>query len=701
MSVRTFSCYALDATRLRVQCHQPPIHQDISTIRLRIGFDQLHALTFMRSYDDGLTFDFAFQPGFQFGTAYAVVIESYGMQPLILDALVQHPNFELAYTYDGDDLGSTYYPTMTSFKVWAPIASQVLLKLYEDDRLTGMYMMERGEHGVYQATIQGNLDGVAYRYEVTNYGKTCETLDPYAIGSSRQARYSVVINLEKTMMPMHDDSLPPFHRYTDAILYEAHVRDLSIDPNTNIVHKGRFLGMIEPNRKHQLGHPVGFDYIQNLGITHLQLLPVNDYRSVDEDHIDRDYNWGYDPYQYFALEGSYASNLDDPYSRIIDFKKVVSTYHAVGIRINLDVVFNHVYEFQHGIFERIVPGYYFRKTQEGIMSNGSFCGNDVATEKSMVRHLIVHAAVSWVKLYHIDGYRFDLMGIIDRKTMQIIKEKVLAFRPDFMLYGEGWNMPTFLPDHDKCITEHATILPYLSFFNDSFRNIIKGGNFEHDAHEQGLVTGKTSLIPSLPFLMHGSCLSRLHTPKVTYPHQTINYVECHDNGTFYDKLLKSNPGEDFHTYQSRIILAHALILLAQGVPFIHMAQEVGGTKFGHHNSYNAGDRYNQFDYARVSEYQVTLQAVQALIKIRKHYPSLRDDRHRQLQDFPSVTLHQQGWTMLIQGTPKLRYIFNFGKSRLDIHDYLDGTLIFDGQALSKTSVPRTIPALTVFIIELS
>ena len=701
MSPRSFVAHLLDATRIRVHCYQPPINQDIPSLRLRIGFDTLVPLKLSHVHDNGLTFDFTSDVIFQLGIAYMIVIESFGSQPLSLDALMLEPSFERQYTYAGDDLGANYGLAATTFKLWAPLATQVLLKLYEDDRITAIYIMDRADHGVYQSLVQGNLDGVAYRYEVTNYGQSVDTLDPYGIGSSRQARYSVVINLDKTAMPMHDEALPRFSRYTDAILYEAHVRDLSIDPHTNIQHKGRFLGMIEPNRKHKLGHAVGFDYIKNLGITHLQLLPVNDYRSVDEDHVDRDYNWGYDPYQYFAVEGSYASELDDPYSRIIDFKKVVASYHQIGIRINVDVVFNHVYEFQHSIFERVVPGYYFRKTEAGTMANGSFCGNDVATEKPMVRHLIVQAALSWVKLYHIDGYRFDLMGMIDRQTMQMIKEKIHTIRPDFMLYGEGWNMPTPLPQSEKCITEQSPILPYLAFFNDSFRNTVKGGNFEHDALEPGLATGHLGLLNSLPFLMHGSCLSVLHTPKVTYPHQSINYVECHDNGTFYDKLKQCNPRENLATYQARIILAHALVLLAQGVPFIHMGQEVAGTKYGHHNSYNAGDRYNQFDYARVHEHAYTLRAVQNLIAIRKQYPNLRDDHHRHLQDFPSAVIADQGWTVIINGKPKLRLIFNVSLDTLAIKPYQHGTLVFNGYQSVHVPVPESLPPLTVYIIELS
>ena len=606
---------------------EPLTPSQLQSLRLQVD-DQLEPLKLFEetASEKGYTYVFQRARSLELGHGYFFVIEALGTFPIDMRAALSFADFDSTYTYPGHDLGSQFTPQETTFKLWAPLASQVRLHLYRaPDQLLGIFPMSREAYGVYVYAWTGNADGLYYRYEITNNGLSQVTIDPYGKGSSVNGSYSVVINFQALDMPMYDEQLPAFISYQHAIIYETHIRDFTNDPTTSIPHKGTFLGA--STRGHRLhDHPIGFDYLVSLGMTHVQLLPVTDYATVDESEPTNSYNWGYDPYQYFALEGSLASNPNDPYNRIREFKSFVSACHQQGIRVNIDVVFNHVYEYQHSVFEKVVPGYYFRMLPNGTMSNGSFCGNDVASEKPMVRHLILEAATYLVSTFHLDGFRFDLMGLLDLETLFELQQRVRMLNPNFMLYGEGWDMPTHLPKPQKGITEHANQMHQFAFFNDAFRNVIKGGNFSHDLHEPGYATGQIGYAHLLPFLATGSCRDDLGHPKVPYAHQSINYVECHDNHTFYDKLLVANPDDSDHLRYRRIRFANALVTFAAGIPFFHRGQEVGGTKLGDHNSYRSGDRINTLDYRLISERWSLVESLQTLLAIRKEFLALSGHR---------------------------------------------------------------------------
>lgn len=695
------------AQTIEVIVYGPLIHEDRERTRLRVNYSHLFPVTLIKEeVKQALTIlTFRLHEPLLLGNAYEVIIESFGSTPIDVTDAMALPEYQDEFIYTGDDLGATYTPTSTTFKVWAPLASSVYIKLFKGDHNHANFPMVRQKNGVYVITLEGDYDGHAYLYDVTNHGITLPTLDPYAIGSTRNSVYSVVINRQRlAQLPSYDEKLPPIKSPTDAILYEAHVRDLTSALKTTIDHKGRFLGFLEKGKTHVETHqPVGWDYFTALGFTHLQLLPVNDYRSVDEMHVETSYNWGYDPYQYFAVEGSFASNLDDPYSRIEDFKRLVSTCHQHGIRVNLDVVFNHVYEFQYSIFEKVVPGFYFRKRADGTMSNGSFCGNDLASEKPMVRHLILSAARYWVSMFHIDGFRFDLMGILDQTTMRMLAEQVQAIRPDFMLYGEGWNMPTELPHEEKTITDHHAKLPQISFFNDQFRNAIKGGNFENDILVPGFASGRTNT-EGLIGLWFGSCLPSLGIHKVSFPYQSINYIECHDNGTFYDKLIRLYPTAPESVLKNYIQLSLSLILFAQGIPFIHMGQEIGGTKFGDHNSYKSGDVVNQFQVDRLVEYEDVIQTLKDLIQLRKAFPELRYPHPLDPQHIQSTMLPEGGLQLKVTvGSTSLLWLVNLSEHPVPSPS-IDATytLYFDGRKRLETKqFPSTISPLSVYFFTVS
>lgn len=535
------------------------------------------------------------------GNDYRLVSSELGVLNVDISLLTQSDDFDDNYAYDGQDLGSTYSSSLTTFALWAPLASKVVLKYYFKKKWCLMNMV-RHERGVYRAEVKGNLDGVSYFYEVTNNGETIEVSDPYAKLSLTNNKASVVLNPKRIKIDFNDKHLPDFSRYTEAVIYEAHVRDMTIDEHTDIVHKGKYLGLIEKGRKTKGGHPAGFDYIKALGITHLQLLPIYDYATVDEDNVTEGYNWGYDPEQYFVPEGSYASHPEDPYSRLIDLRKMVAAFHKEGIRIVMDVVFNHVYEHKTSVFERVVPNYFFRYEKNGAISNRSFCGNDVATERAMARKLIVDACVYYVKEFGVDGFRFDIMGLMDLETMKVIQQEVLAIKPNFMFYGEGWQMGDE-SDHDfKCASfSQAFDLNGYGFFNDWYRDIIRGKSNEYDQTPRGYLLNSQSHLEAFKYAYKGSSFEQYVTRRFIDPHQSINYVECHDNGTLYDKLETALPEEGISERFERLKMINAAVLASYGVPFIHMGQELGLSKKNHQNTYRAGDDLNKMDYKLLDE----------------------------------------------------------------------------------------------------
>jgi len=693
----------IQSNLLTLSVTHPLNTSQIHSIKLNIDDRLLESLTYQhdKKIEGVFLYTFHSKHPLELGHAYFLVIEGIGSLPIDVGSALTFETFQQDYTYEGDDLGYRYLPKATTFKVWAPLASDVTLILYDDKHQpTAKFFMLRQPKGVYAITVPGNLHTKKYRYGITNSGIYHEVIDLYGPSLSRNSEYSVVLDFSLFTMPMHDKSLPSFSDYRDAIIYEAHVRDLTRDPLIKAAYPGTFLAAATPGLKTEKGQPAGFDYITSLGITHLQLLPVTDYRSVNEFAINESYNWGYDPYHYFSLEGSFASHPDDPTSRIKDFMILVSRYHQRGIRINIDVVYNHVYDYQHSPFEKVVPGYYFRKLPNGQMSNGSYCGNDLASEKSMVRHLIVQAATFVVRTYHLDGFRFDLMGILDLKTLNDIEQSIKKIKPDFMFYGEGWNMPTHLPQEIKGITEHSQVLPSFAFFNDTFRNTIKGGNSDHDAAHPGYATGLTNTDGNLPFLLLGSSDPTLGQPKVHQSHQSINYVECHDNNTFYDKLLACQPHEAAMFHYRRIVFASSLILLADGIPFFHMAQEVAGSKQGDHNSFQSGDKVNQFRYQWVDERSWMVQAFKDLISLRKSFRKLGNGSWNK-NNLRFHALDHGAWQVTYQFQQKQFIVFlNPSLHQIQLPPgLLNKTLVFDGEKLANTPLTLThLPPIRCLVL---
>ena len=412
--------------------------------------------------------------------------------------------------------------------------------------------------------------------------------------------------------------LPILKQKTDSIIYELHVRDFSSKASSGIKEQGKFLGLIEEGTRSDRDDVTGLDYLLNLGFTHLQLLPIYDFGSVDELNPLSHYNWGYDPMQFNVPEGSYASDVNDPYSRVIDLKKVVSKLHEKGLRVVMDVVYNHMFDRFSTSFESIVPYYYFRTGEEGMISNGSFCGNDFDSTRLMGRKYILDSIKLWMTEYGIDGFRFDLMGILDVTTMNQVATLVSELDPNAMVYGEGWNMPTLLEEDDKATMMNQALMPDIGHFNDMFRDTVKGGSMEEEEKLKGILLGDMKQFSKLPNLLLGSPMKEKET-FFSAPWKSVNYVECHDNQTVYDKMITCEVDE----VENRQKLMLATVLFSQGIPFIHAGQEFCRTKQGAHNSYMSSDTINGLDWHRAYEYKEIVEFTRDAIALRKETPEFK------------------------------------------------------------------------------
>lgn len=540
--------------------------------------------------------------------------------------------------YEGNDLGAVYTPKMTRFKVWAPEAEAVKLNLYkegEGDNLMERCTMKKSRNGIFTFERQGDCSGIYYTYTVVNHGDEQEAVDPYTKAAGVNGRRGMVINLEKTNPQGFelDEYRNPEH-ITDAIIYEGSVRDFTMDESSGVFHNGKFLGLTEANTTNHFGEATALDYISDLGITHVQILPAFDFETVDEKNQKAQYNWGYDPDNYNVPEGSYAVNPYDGAVRIQEMKQMVLALHSRGIGVIMDVVFNHTYRRDDSNLQKIVPGYYYRSDETGY-TNGSGCGNEVASDRPMVQKLIVDSLIYWAKEYHIDGFRFDLMGVLDIDTMNVIAERLKEIRPDIYLYGEGWNGgPSSLAEEKRAFKASAKKMPGIGMFNDDIRDTIKGSVF-YDDH-LGFVNGGTHLENALRYGITGAVAH----PQVDYdaygskpwakePGQSINYVSCHDNYTLWDKLSVSCPEASEEKKKAMNRLCAAIVFTSQGVPFIQAGEEFLRSKplpekkgFAE-NSYNMPDAVNSIKWDNIHEYPDMIAYYKGLMALRKAHPVFR------------------------------------------------------------------------------
>ena len=539
--------------------------------------------------------------------------------------------FEEKYTYNGCDLGAQWTPAKTVFRVWAPTAEKVCVNLYRsgtpdaEDLLCQLHM-HPDKKGTWTAQRVGNLQGLYYTYQVLVDGHLTEACDPYARTTGVNGQRAMILDLASTDPEgwEHDRNPHAGESITDAVIYELHIRDLSAHRSSRIKNKGKFLGLTETKKKTKTGQPTGLDHIKNLGVTHIHLLPVYDYGFTDESRKSPQYNWGYDPVNYNVPEGSYSTDPFDGAVRVKEMKQMVKVIHDAGLSVVMDVVYNHVHSAKEFCFNKIVPGYFSRISSDGVYSNGSCCGNDTASERAMVRKYIVDSVKYWADEYHIDGFRFDLVGLIDTKTIQSIIKTIHNTHPDVIFYGEGWHMNTRLtkPGFSLATQSNAGELPGFSFFNDSIRDLMRGSTFDSTA--PGFVCGEHSPKELLEQCFLGAPFWAAH------PYQSINYVSCHDYHTLFDRIALSLPEAPLEELARRNNLAAAFNILSLGVPFFQAGEEMLRTKPSKkqrfdHNSYRSPDRVNslKWDTLDLELYQKNVAYYKGLIDFRKAHPSLR------------------------------------------------------------------------------
>ena len=568
-----------------------------------------------------------FKDGFKLGNSYKISIENYGIANLNVSEIVNTPSFDDEYFYPNDDLGVTYTKENTTFKLWAPLASkvEVLIRRNFDEEYTGHYL-KRGEKGVYSITLNGDYENYHYVYVVTNNEIPTLTTDPYGKASVANGKENVVIDLNKTKIDMHESNLPVYKSYLDTIIYELDVRDFTIDENTDIEHKGKYLGLTEENRKTKGRHEAGLDYLASLGITHVQILPIYDFKTIDENHPLDSYNWGYDPQQYFVPEGSYSTDPNNGYSRVIECKKMIAALHKKGLKVNMDVVYNHVFEGLFSSFEHVVPGYFFRKRKDGTLCNGTGCGNDVDSERLMVRKLIVDCCKFWCEEYSIDGLRFDLMGILDVNTINRVVKVCRAIKPDFMVYGEGWDMNTELKSEKKASILNSFKMEDVAFFNDTYRDTLKGPNGTDKLLNGGYLTGNQSYVEGFKFAFLSSSLNYVYPARFKFASQSLNYVECHDNFTIFDKVSSIYGKNNEEKVLDIIKQINGTILLSIGIPFFHAGQEVGLTKYYEDNTYNKGDHYNKFRWDVLDKRYEMVTYLKSMIDFKKNIYKVSEEK---------------------------------------------------------------------------
>lgn len=553
---------------------------------------------------------------------------------------VRSTEFDRLFTYDGNDLGATYTKEATTLKVWAPTANKVdVLVDHKDTSHT--HSMTLGDKGVYSITLEGDYELASYVYEVHFDEMVNTATDPYAIASTANHEKTVIVDPAKLKVESNKADLPEFNNYTDAIIYEIHVRDFSTDPNSGLKNKGKFLAFTEEGVKTSGGKISGIDYIQSLGVTHIQLLPVYDFGSVDELDQYKKYNWGYDPVQYNVPEGSYGTDVNDPYTRIIELKQAIAKAHEKGLRVTMDVVYNHMYDMTTA-FEKIVPGYYFRLGEDGEISNGSFCGNDIDSLRPMMHKFILESTRIWIEDYGFDGFRFDLMGIIDIDTMNAVEAQTKEIDPNAMVYGEGWNMPSLMPEEKKSMMDNHKMMPGIAHFSDIFRDNMKGGTIVNDEFDvKGYGTGDFTKVAEAAHVLLATSQEvkidkKVIEPYFVEPTFTVNYVECHDNNTLWDKIEMACPKENVRTRQMRHRFITTYVLISQGIPFVHAGQEFFRTKFGEENSFESSDEVNMIRWQEKDANEENIQYVRDLCAFRKAHKLLRLTKAAEIEQYVSV-----------------------------------------------------------------
>lgn len=527
-----------------------------------------------------------------------------------------------------------YDAAQTDFQVWAPTAQKVELRLYAEGlggKAKKTVGMKRASDGTWHAAVKGDLDGLYYTFNIRKDGKWLgETPGINARAVGVNGKRGAIIDLRTTDPEGWNKDVAP--KRNDVVIYEMHHRDFSIAESSGIANKGKFLALTERGTRTPQGRATGIDHLRELGVTHVHILPSYDYFTVDETKPDvPQYNWGYDPVNYNVPEGSYSTNAADPKSRIREFKEMVKALHENGMKLVLDVVYNHTMDIEGSNFHRTVPGYFYRQRPDGSWANGSGCGNETASDHEMMRRYMVESVKYWMKEYHVDGFRFDLMGIHDIETMNLIRCEAEKINPDVLIYGEGWAAEgPQLPESKLAMKANVHEMPGIAAFSDDIRDALRGP-FSDD-HQTAFLGGLKGNEESIKFGIAGAIahpqvdMSRVNYSKQPWtkqPHQMISYVSCHDDMCLVDRLKASVPGLTEKDLIRLDLLAQTAVFTSQGIPFMQAGEEVLRDKKGVHNSYNSPDEINAIEWANKDAHPEVFAYYKGLIQLRNDHPAFR------------------------------------------------------------------------------
>ena len=602
--------------------------------------------------------------------------------PFAFDKAINSASFDHHWGYQGE-LGCQVSEEETSFKLWSPTATTVQVVVYEsasnDAAILKTYEMQRGNSysyshkdntiGAWNLTVPESLAGRAYQYQINFPHHQSLTRDPYTIATSPDGKRSAILSEKERQVEGFEvkngtEATWRLENPCQAVVYEMHIRDLTKSETSGVAPelRGTFLGAAQTGTVNHFGQSTAFDYIKELGVNYVQLQPIADRHKEYDADGNVTYNWGYDPQNYNAPETSMSTNPNDPGQVIRDLKTMIQAYHDAGIGVIMDVVYNHTFSTVDAPFQTTVPDYYYRMNRDGSYQNGTGVGNETASEHEMFRKYMIDSLLYWVNEFNVDGFRFDLMGIHDVKTMQMIRWAMDEVDPKIILYGEGWDMGTGLAPYDKAKKDNAYQLPNIGFFNDDQRNAVKGAEVYGDI-KSGFVSGAAT-----EPIVAKAILGSRELGSYLSPNQVVNYVEAHDNYNLHDLLATLHPTEAQGSIMKKVETATAMNLLMQGISFMELGQEFGRTKLvptGENgelthddreramNSYNAPDAVNQVDWNLINERQESIEFIRQIIGLKTKtsafsYPTY-EEVYRHV--FVHTAIENSGWIVYeIQGT---------------------------------------------------
>ena len=517
-----------------------------------------------------------------------------------------------------------YGPEATLFELWSPDAERVVLRLYKGDDVVSKQEMQRAERGLWRATAEGDNKGLYYTFQVTIDGKELsETAGIFARALDVNGNRGAIIDMRDTDPEGWSEDKTLEIAPEDIVIYEMHYRDMTAHASAGSSYPGKYIGMAQRGTRSPEGLATGIDHLVELGVTHVHLLPTADFGSIDESQHSEQYNWGYEPKNYNTPEGTYSTDPATPEVRIREFKSLVKAMHDAGLAVVLDVVYNHTTNTANCGFELTVPGYFYRMREDGTFADGSGCGNETACERPMMRKYMVESLEYWVKEYHIDGFRFDLMAIHDIETMNLIRSRLEEINPNILLYGEGWAAQAPLYDESKLAFKRYThLMPGIGAFSDDIRNALRG---TLDLSQGGFIHGVAGNKEALKFGIVGGIIH----PEVNHseaawcqsPRQHISYVTCHDDHNLRDRLEHLSPNAPESELIQMVRLAQMGVFTSQGIPFIFCGEEMYRSKLGEKNTYNLPDKYNAIDWSLKSQYADLVAFHKGLIAMRKAHPA--------------------------------------------------------------------------------